>query len=65
MKLRIADGVVVVEREKVAELIGRAAEKVAGERKRIDGTRSGQVLRPAWLDASLRAAGVLKEGKAL
>lgn len=56
---------VVVEREKVAELIGRAAEKVAGERKRIDGTRSGQALRPAWLDASLRAAGVLKEGKAL
>ncbi|WP_254615802.1 RraA family protein [Cupriavidus basilensis] len=60
-----ADGVVVVEREKVAELIGRAAEKVAAERKRIDGIRSGQALRPAWLDASLRAAGVLKAGEAL
>ncbi|WP_241754638.1 hypothetical protein [Cupriavidus basilensis] len=56
MQLRIADGVVV---------IGRAAENVAVERKRIDGIRSGQALRPARLDASLRAAGVPKEGEAL
>jgi len=60
-----ADGVVVVEREKVAPLIARAAEKVAAERKRIDGIRSGKAIRPPWLDAALQAAGVLKDGETL
>lgn len=60
-----ADGVVVIERDKAASLIAAAAEKVAGERKRIDGIKSGKALRPAWLDDALRAAGVLKAGEAL
>ncbi|WP_454766694.1 RraA family protein [Cupriavidus campinensis] len=60
-----ADGVVVVEREKVAPLIAGAAEKVAAERKRIDGIRSGKAIRPPWLDAALQAAGVLKAGETL
>ncbi|SPA33463.1 RraA family protein [Cupriavidus taiwanensis] len=59
------DGVVVIERDKAASLIAAAAEKVAGERKRIDGIKSGKALRPAWLDDALRAAGVLKAGEAL
>lgn len=60
-----ADGVVVVEREKVAALIARAEEKVEAERKRIDGIRSGKALRPSWLAESLLAAGVLREGETL
>jgi regulator of RNase E activity RraA len=60
-----ADGVVVVEREKAAALLPLAAKKVADETKRIDDIRARRALRPAWLEASLRAAGVLKEGEIL
>ena len=60
-----ADGVVVVEREKAASLLDLAAEKVADERARLDDIAAGRNLRPKWLEASLRAAGVLKEGEAL
>jgi 4-hydroxy-4-methyl-2-oxoglutarate aldolase len=60
-----ADGVVVVEREKAASLLPLAAKKVADETKRIEDIRARRALRPGWLDASLRAAGVLKEGEAL
>jgi 4-hydroxy-4-methyl-2-oxoglutarate aldolase len=60
-----ADGVVVVEREKAASLLPLAAKKVADEAKRIDEIRSRKALRPGWLDAALRAAGVLKEGESL
>ena len=57
-----ADGVVVVEREKAESLLDQAALKVADERKRIADIVAGKNLRPQWLEASLRAAGVLKEG---
>ena len=60
-----ADGVVVVEREKAAALLPLAARKVADETKRIDDIRARRALRPGWLDASLRTAGVLKEGETL
>lgn len=60
-----ADGVVVVEREKAASLLPLAAKKVADETKRIEDIRALRALRPGWLDASLRAAGVLKEGETL
>lgn len=60
-----ADGVVVIEREKAPALIEEAGKKVAAERKRIEGIKSGEALRPSWLDDALRAAGVLKAGEAL
>lgn len=60
-----ADGVVVVEREKAASLLPLAAKKVADETKRLDDIKANRALKPGWLDASLRAAGVLKEGETL
>lgn len=60
-----ADGVVVVESEKAASLLPLAAKKVADEAKRMDDIRAKRALKPGWLDASLRAAGVLKEGETL
>lgn len=54
-----ADGVVAVEREKVASLLPLAAAKVADEKKRIADITSGKDIRPKWLEAALRAAGVL------
>jgi 4-hydroxy-4-methyl-2-oxoglutarate aldolase len=60
-----ADGVVVVEREKAASLLDLAAKKVADERARIEDILSGKALRPKWLESSLRAAGLLKEGETL
>lgn len=58
------DGVVVVEREKLAALLPLAAHKVAAEAKRIAQIKQGNTQAP-WLAASLVAAGVLKEGEAL
>lgn len=60
-----ADGVTVVEREKAAAMLPLAAEKVAAETKRIADIKSRKALRPAWLDAALRTAGVIKEGETL
>ncbi len=60
-----ADGVVVVERSKAASLLDLAAKKVADERQRIADITSGKAIRPKWLEASLRAAGVLQEGETL
>jgi len=60
-----ADGVVVVEREKAGSLLDEAAKKVADERARIADIVAGKNLRPKWLDGSLRAAGLLKEGETL
>ena len=60
-----ADGVVVVERMKLASLLPLAAKKVTDEAKRIEDIRARRALRPGWLDASLRTAGVLKEGESL
>ena len=60
-----ADGVVVVEREKAGSLLNLAAKKVADERARLADIAAGKNLRPQWLEGSLRAAGVLKEGETL
>jgi len=60
-----ADGVTVVERAEAASLLPLAAEKVAAETKRIAGIKSREALRPGWLDAALRGAGVLKQGETL
>jgi 4-hydroxy-4-methyl-2-oxoglutarate aldolase len=60
-----ADGVVVIERDKAESLLAPAAKKVADEAKRIQGILRREQLRPTWLDAALRAAGVLKEGETL
>lgn len=59
-----ADGVVVVERERLASLIPLAHRKVDDEAKRIAQIQEGNTSAP-WLAAALRAAGVLKEGEAL
>jgi 4-hydroxy-4-methyl-2-oxoglutarate aldolase len=60
-----ADGVVAIEREKAGSLLDAAAKKVADETSRIAGIKAGKDLRPKWLEGSLRAAGVLREGEAL
>ncbi len=60
-----ADGVVVIEREKVAEILDLAAEKLEGERKRIANIQSGAETRPAWLASALAASGVLAPGQVL
>lgn len=60
-----ADGVVAIEREKAPSLLEAAARKVAEERKRLDDIAAGRDIRPKWLDAALRAAGVLKDNETL
>jgi len=60
-----ADGVVVVERAKAASLLEAAQKKVDDETARIAAIRQGQGLKPKWLDESLRAAGLLKDGETL
>jgi len=60
-----ADGVVVIPQAFVGSLLPLAATKVADERKRLDDIASGRALRPKWLEASLRAAGVLGEGQTI
>jgi regulator of RNase E activity RraA len=60
-----ADGVVVVERQKAESLLNLAAKKVADEQVRLGDIAAGKNLRPKWLEGSLRAAGVLKEGETL
>jgi regulator of RNase E activity RraA len=60
-----ADGVVAVAREKAASLLPLAAKKVADEAKRMDDILARRAIKPGWLDAALRAAGVLKEAESL
>jgi len=60
-----ADGVVVIERGKAASLLDAADSKVADEKTRLADIAAGKNLRPKWLEASLRAAGLLKEGETL
>jgi 4-hydroxy-4-methyl-2-oxoglutarate aldolase len=60
-----ADGVVVIERERAESMLELAAMKVAEEKARITDIAAGKNLRPRWLEGSLRAAGVLKEGETL
>lgn len=59
-----ADGLVVVEREKIEALLPLAAHKVVAEAKRIASIKEGNTSAP-WLTASLVTAGVLKQGEAL
>lgn len=59
------DGVVVVERERAAALLPLADKKVADENQRLDDIRSRRALKPGWLDAALRTAGLLKDGESL
>lgn len=59
-----ADGVVVVERDKLEGLLPLAAHKVQAEAKRIAQIQQGDTAAP-WLTASLVAAGVLKAGETL
>lgn len=59
-----ADGVVVVEREKIESLLAAAEHKEAAEAKRIAQIKEGNTAAP-WLLASLITAGVLKQGETL
>ena len=59
-----ADGVVIVEREKLAALLPLAAKKVKDEAARIAAIQQGDTA-AKWLDGALRTAGVLKEGERL
>ena len=60
-----ADGVVVIERQKVATILELATEKLAAERRRIANIRSGAETSPVWLAAALSASGVLAPGEVL
>jgi len=60
-----ADGVVVLEREKAAAMLPLAAKKEADEKARIESIRTKGGGSAGWLDAALRAAGVLKDGEKL
>ena len=60
-----ADGVVVIEREKAHTLLDLAAKKVADETTRMADILQKRNLKPDWLDAALRAAGVLKGSEKL
>jgi 4-hydroxy-4-methyl-2-oxoglutarate aldolase len=59
-----ADGVVVVEREKIASLIPLAQKKVQDESARIQQIKQGNT-NATWLLAALRTAGALKDGETL
>ena len=59
-----ADGVVVIARQELAGLLPAAHKKVEDEAKRIAQIQQGHTA-AAWLEPSLRAAGVLKEGQTL
>ncbi|MFZ9529850.1 MAG: RraA family protein [Burkholderiales bacterium] len=52
-----ADGVVVIERERVAEMIEAGHKKVADEQSRIRAIHQGNLI-PGWLESALKAAGV-------
>jgi len=59
-----ADGVVVVERDKIESLLPLAKEKVEAEEKRIASIQMGNTAAP-WLNAALVNAGVIKAGETL
>lgn len=59
-----ADGVVVVEREKIESLIPLATKKVKDEAARIEAIKGGDT-NAKWLVSALRSAGVLQEGETL
>ena len=55
-----ADGVVVIERGQVAEMIEAGHRKVRDEQNRIKGIHEGKLV-PGWLEEALRAAGARTE----
>jgi RraA family protein len=59
-----ADGVVIVERERVGALLQAAEKKVEDEAARIEAIKNGNTA-AKWLDSALRNAGVLKAGETL
>jgi 4-hydroxy-4-methyl-2-oxoglutarate aldolase len=59
-----ADGVVVVEREKLASLLAAAEHKVKAEASRIAQIKQGKTA-AVWLNDALVQAGVLKLGETL
>jgi regulator of RNase E activity RraA len=59
-----ADGVMCVKREKLESILGKAAEKVDSEARRIAGIKEGKVSAP-WLNQALVTAGVIKAGEEL
>jgi 4-hydroxy-4-methyl-2-oxoglutarate aldolase len=59
-----ADGVVAVERERLAELIPAARRKVEDEAARVAAIQRGDTA-AKWLQGALRDVGVLKEGETL
>jgi 4-hydroxy-4-methyl-2-oxoglutarate aldolase len=59
-----ADGVVVIERERVGGLLPLARRKVEDEAARVAQIKKGNTGAP-WLAAALRTAGVLSEGEKL
>jgi len=59
-----ADGVVIIEREKVEALLPAAKRKVEDEAARIEAIKNGNTA-AKWLDSALRNAGVLKENETL
>lgn len=59
-----ADGVVVVERDKIESLLPLAKEKVEAEERRIASIQMGNTAAP-WLNAALVNAGVIKAGETL
>ena len=59
-----ADGIVVIERDKLLGLLPLADKKVVDEAKRIAQIKQGNTS-ASWLMPSLVAAGVLKEGETL
>jgi len=59
-----ADGVVVVERERVEALLEAAGRKVEDEAARIEAIKKGNTA-ARWLDSALRSAGVLKDDETL
>jgi len=60
-----ADGVVVIERGKVASLLAAAEKKVADEAVRFADIAAGRNLKQNWLEPALRAAGMLGDGETL
>jgi 4-hydroxy-4-methyl-2-oxoglutarate aldolase len=59
-----ADGVVAIDRERVEGLLPLARKKVEDESSRIAAIKKGNTA-ASWLEAALRAAGVLKQGETL
>ena len=59
-----ADGVVVIERERVGEVIALGRTKVSDERKRLDGIARREQLTPTWLAPALGQADIVIEADA-